>query len=95
MGERVSKTDWVCINCSERLGGVFGGEFFPAVDGRNIRTNGPNLVITCPKCQTIKTWYLSDPVVRAVYQLVSAIADVAAKSMVEQIGKAIHNRDEK
>jgi hypothetical protein len=96
MGERqMGRSDWVCISCGDRLGGVFGGEFHPAVEGKYLRTSGPNLVVTCPKCGAIKTFYTSDPVVRAVYQLVSAIADVAAKSMIEEIGKAVHQSKER
>lgn len=88
----MQKSDWLCVNCGKRLGGVFGGEFYPDVAPINLRTSGPNLVCTCPDCGTIKTWYTADPVVRAVYQLVSAIADVSAKAMIEQIGKSVHEK---
>jgi hypothetical protein len=63
------------------------------VPGKNIRTSGPNVVLTCPNCSQLKTWYTSDQVVRAVYQLVNAISDVAAKAMVEQISHAMHKPD--
>jgi ribosomal protein S27E len=87
----VQKSDWQCIQCGRRLGGVFGGEFYPDVPPDKLRTSGPNLVVTCPDCGAIKTWYTADPLVRAVYQLVDAIASVAARSMVEQVGRSVNN----
>jgi ribosomal protein S27E len=87
-----SKTEWLCIQCGAVLGHVFGGEFYPDVPGKQLRTNGPNLVVTCPSCSHIKTFYTSDPVVRAMYQLVNAISDVAAKSMVAEMAKAINEQ---
>jgi len=86
------KSDWLCINCGIRLGGVFGGEFYPDVPADKLRTSGPNLVVTCPECGQIKTWFTADPVVRAVYQLVNAISEVAARSMVEQVGRAVNEQ---
>jgi len=86
----VQKSDWVCISCGKRLGGVFGGEFYPDVPPDKLRTSGPNLTVTCPACGAIKVWYTADPVVRAVYQLVDAISSVAARSMVGEIGRAVH-----
>jgi hypothetical protein len=91
----MQKSDWLCINCGERLGGVFGGELYPSVPSDKLRTSGPNLAVTCPKCGSIKIFYTSDPVVRAVYQLVNAISDVAAKSMVNQMGRVIHDQTNK
>jgi rubredoxin len=91
MGE-YNKSDWLCIQCGHRLGGVFGGELSPAVDGKFLRTSGPNLVFTCPECGALKTWYTADVVVRAVYQLVNAISDVAAKSMVEQVSRSMNKK---
>lgn len=87
----MQRSDWQCIQCGIRLGGVFGGELYPEVPAKNLRTSGPNLVVTCPDCGAVKTWYTADPVVRAVYQLVNAISDVAARSMVEQVSRAIHS----
>lgn len=89
----MQKSDWLCVACGKRLGGVFGGEFYPDVSPSNLRTGGPNLVVTCPECGQIKTWYTSDPVVRAIYQLIDAISTAAAKSMIDQIGHAIHTKD--
>jgi hypothetical protein len=88
----MQKSDWLCIQCGKRLGGVFGGELYPAVAPENLRTSGPNLVVICPDCGFVKTWYTADPVVRAVYQLVNAVADVAAQAMVEQVGRAVHQQ---
>ena len=88
----MQKSDWLCIGCGKRLGGIFGGEFYPGVPGEYLRTAGPNLVVTCPDCGAKKTFYTSDPVVRAVYQLVEAIADVSAHAMVEQVGRAINEK---
>jgi len=89
----VLRSDWMCIQCGHILGKVLGGELNPLVEGKFLRTSGPNLQVICPECGATKTWYTSDPVVRAVYQLVGAISDVAARSMVEQIGRAIHEQN--
>lgn len=93
MAEKVSKSEWQCVKCGEVLGNIFGGELYPLVPGKNLRTSGPNLEVTCPNCGALKTFYTSDAVVRAMYQLVNAIADVAAKAMVEQVGRAIHAKN--
>jgi len=85
-------TEWLCIQCGRSLGNIFGGEYYPSIPGENLRTSGPNLVATCPDCKTMKTFYTADPVVRAVYQLVNAISEVAAKSMVEQVSRAINEQ---
>lgn len=83
-------SDWLCIDCGYVMGTVIGGELKPAGDVKEVRTNGPNLVLTCPTCGFVKQWYTSDPVVRAVYQLVNAISEVAAQAMIEQMSKAVH-----
>lgn len=88
----ITKTDWLCISCGKSLGGIYGGEFYPAVPGEHIRTSGPNLVVTCPDCGHIKTFYTADPVVRALYQLVSAIADVTARAAVESAGRLVNRK---
>lgn len=84
------KSEWYCVGCGKVLGNVYGGEFYPGVPGENLRTSGPNLVVTCPDCKGKKTFYTSDPIVRAVYQLVGALAEVSAQAMTEQIGKTLH-----
>lgn len=80
------RSDWLCINCGDSLGQVFGGEFFPSIDGKYLRTSGPNLEVTCPRCGQRKTFYTADPIVRAIYQLVDAVATQAARRMVETCG---------
>lgn len=91
-GDKSYRSEWLCIQCGVSLGKVLGGELYPSVQGSNLRTSGPNLTVTCPDCGGVKTWYTSDAVVRAVYQLVSAVADVSAHAMVEQMGKAIRSQ---
>lgn len=89
-------TEWYCVSCSFVLGHVIGGEFHPdTVHGENVRTSGPNLVVTCPECGATKVFYSADPVVRAVYQLVDAISTVAARSMIKSMGAAVHQMDKK
>ena len=85
-------TEWYCVQCSFVLGNVLGGELYPSVDGKQLRTSGPNLVVTCPECGASKVFYSADPVVRAVYQLVDAIATVSARSMVKSMGQAVHQK---
>lgn len=83
MNEGAKKTEWLCISCGKVLGHVLGGELTPEVAGcSQIRTRGPNLVVTCAQCGAEKCWYTADPIVRALYQLIDAIASQAAKRMV-------------
>jgi len=88
----MGKLEWLCIDCSALLGRVIGGELHPAIPGEMIRTNGPNLVLTCPECGRVKVWYTADPVVRAVYQLTDAVASAAARAMIDQIGGQLHRK---
>ncbi len=82
--------DWQCISCGEVLGEVAGGELTPSekVPSKYIRTRGPNLVITCPSCGAVKCWYTADPIVRAMYQLVDALASALAKRVLSQLSEA-------
>ncbi len=82
--------DWLCINCGTKLGEVAGGELTPAVSvpSTNVRTRGPNLVVVCPNCGATKQWYTADPVVRAMYQLVDALATALAKRVLNQLSIA-------
>ena len=93
MSERIVKNEWLCIQCGRVLGKVLGGELYPAVDVTSVHTSGPNLAITCPDCGFIKTWYTSDPLVRAIYQLVDAISTTAARSMVQSMSQAVHKKE--
>ena len=85
------KPDWVCVECGEVLGHIIGGELQPVIEGRYCRTRGPHLVVTCPKCSATKTFYTSDTIVRAVYQLIDAIASVLAQRVLTQIGQQSNN----
>lgn len=91
-------SEWFCINeeCKRCLGNVLGGEFQPEenITGQFIRTRGPNLVIKCPDCGTLKVWYTADPITRAIYQLVDAIATQAAKRMIYKVGEMTLDRKE-
>lgn len=94
MDNTTGKPIWQCISCGETLGHIMGGELQPAVHGEYLMTRGPNLAVRCPKCNTIKTFYTSDPVVRAVYQLVDAISTQMAKRMINQISEStVHKSD--
>ena len=86
------KSEWLCISCGVSLGSVQGGEYYPTAKAVNVHTSGPNLVVSCSECGSLKTWYTADPVVRAIYQLVHAMADVSARAMLDQVGKEIHSR---
>jgi ribosomal protein S27E len=79
--------EWLCVDCGHVLGHMEGGELRPAVDGRYTITRGPNLVVECPECGFKKVFYTADPMVRALYQLVDSMSAVAAKRMVETIGR--------
>jgi len=81
---------WLCPKCGHVLGKMLGGELYPSSDAVDVHTAGPNLNVTCPDCGNVKVFYTSDPVVRAVYQLTGAVADVAARSMIAQVGRSLH-----
>ncbi len=84
-------TIWYCINedCRHELGSVLGGEYYPAdsILGGNLQTRGPNLVVRCPECDTQKVWYTADPITRAMYQLVDAVATQGARRMVKTVSE--------
>lgn len=91
MSEQRIKSQWLCVQCGRELGVIAGGEFYPHThEPIEIRTNGPNLTVVCPSCGTIKTWYTADQVVRAIYQLVDALANVSARAMTQQMSAFIH-----
>lgn len=89
----VKTSEWRCVNekCGRVLGQVLGGEFRPAEDisAGNLQTRGPNLVLHCPDCNTPKVWYTADPITRAMYQLVDAMATTGAKKMIRIVGAEI------
>jgi hypothetical protein len=89
------KPDWVCVECGEILGYIIGGELQPTIEGKYCRTRGPHLIVTCPKCSVTKTFYTSDTIVRAVYQLIDAIASVLAQRVLAQIGQQSSNQGRK
>lgn len=84
-------TIWYCINedCKHGLGNVLGGEYYPGEDisGEQLQTRGPNLVVKCPECETQKVWYTADPITRALYQLIDAIATQAARRMISKVSE--------
>lgn len=75
---------WMCIQCGHTLGNVVGSELSPASDAECI-TRGPNLVVKCPECKATKVFYTSDPVVRALYQLIDAIAVALGNRLLSQV----------
>jgi hypothetical protein len=86
--ERAKGTDWVCVNCGCTLGNVVAGELVVLVPPGHSITRGPHLVVTCPECAREKTFYTSDAVVRAVYQLIDAITGEFARRLVRELGTA-------
>jgi len=92
-----SGSTWYCINetCKHELGNVLGGEYYPAasVTGEHLQTRGPNLVVRCPECSTQKVWYTADPITRAIYQLVDAVATQAARRMVSKVSEITLNKE--
>lgn len=83
-------SEWLCVQCSAKLGNVYGGEFYPSVDGKNIQTRGVNLAIVCPSCGATKVWFTSDPIVRSINQLIVAISEEAARAMVNSASRELH-----
>jgi hypothetical protein len=91
--DSVRRNTWVCISCGKVLGNVVGGEIYPAnIPVNNVHTSGPNLIFTCDDCGATKVWYTSDPVVRAVYQLIDSVSSVAAKSMLSQLANFVNEK---
>lgn len=100
----MSKTTWVCISCGHVLGDLYGQELAPRGDVQ-LKTQGSNLVITCPECGTRKIWFPADAVVRVMKQLIDVIASETARAAVRAVqqelslvrrenSKAIGERDE-
>lgn len=89
MVEMAKKVSWYCVSCSKILGEVLGSELTLAggIGGENVQTRGPNLCIKCPDCGSKKIWYTSDPIVRAMYQLVDSISSVAARRMITAVAE--------
>lgn len=85
----MSGSKWFCIQCNNVLGEMIGGELRPdaSVPGDHLITRGPNLVITCPQCGSVKVFYTSDPIVRATYQLVDALARQLAHRAVREFSE--------
>lgn len=82
MSAMTGKTSWYCVNteCGAVLGNVVAGE----LEGEDIikfSTRGPNLEVICPACGTKKVWYTADPLVRASYQLIDAVATMMVNRM--------------
>jgi len=49
---------WPCTNCKHNLGRVVRGQL--VLKGElNANTNGPCLVVVCPQCGKLKTWFPS------------------------------------
>ena len=84
---------WYCPECNHVLGEVVGGEFkgIDQIPASAYETRGANLKVTCPECGRVKIWYTSDTIVRAVYQLVNAVAGESAKIFVREGAKRIRN----
>lgn len=88
-------TSWYCTDrdCGEVLGTVIGRELM--LNG-NIKaiTDGPNLIVTCPKCGRNKVYYNSDPLVRAVFQLIDALVSAFASRAVKQMYRGTMQKEE-
>jgi len=83
------QTPWMCINegCGHTIGFVIGGELTPAEDlmPGDISTRGSNIILRCPVCGTPKTWYSSDPLARALNQLVDVLSEAIAKRAIHVV----------
>ena len=76
-------TNWYCVNesCGAVLGVVSGNELEVAPAAvTEVLSKGPNIEVTC-KCGTKKVWYTSEPVVRAMYQLVDSMANMLVRRL--------------
>ena len=76
---------WVCIACGYVLGLLIGQELNPA-DKVKLRTQGANLVLTCPECGATKVWYPADPMLRVMKQFVDVIATETARAAMRAVG---------
>jgi len=83
--------NWYCVKdgCNTVLGVVSGNELYPSenMPADHVSTYGPNLMVKCPECQTRKLWYTADPVTRAVYQLIDAMAGAMATRTVKKVSE--------
>lgn len=84
----MSKNTWVCITCGHSLGDLYGQELSPSKDA-SVKTQGSNLVVTCPNCGARKIWFPADPIVRVLRQLIDVIATETARSAVRAVRKEL------
>jgi hypothetical protein len=77
---------WECIGCSNTLGLLEGTELRPSPDVSCITRNS-NLALTCPKCGQVKIWYSSDPINRAIYNLIDAMVGQFSKRLLATLGE--------
>lgn len=84
----MAKTTWVCINCGNVLGDLHGQELAPK-DNVSLKTQGANLVVTCPECGTRKIWFPADAVVRVMKQLIDVIASETARAAVRAVSQEL------
>lgn len=84
--------EWQCIQCGVVLGHIVGSELSPE-QGVTVITSGPNLRVTCPDCGAAKIFYTSDPIVRAMYQLVDAVSGALAKRVINQLSEGTLHKD--
>jgi hypothetical protein len=86
---------WYCVSrsCGEQLGELVGKEL-RVTSGAKCITDGPNLIVECPKCGQTKVWYTSDTLVRATYQLVDAMVSLFIARALPKASRAIQSLEE-
>ena len=85
----MSNNTWVCIGCGKELGTLLGRELV-ITNGTALQTQGANLVVSCPVCSKKKVWYPSDQVLRAMNQLIDALATAMAKAAIQGISTELY-----
>lgn len=84
----MEEREWYCTDrdCGTVLGHVVGREL-DVSGGVVSKTDGPNLVVTCPRCGKTKIWYSSDKVVRAIYELLDTLVTLFVTRAMSKLSR--------
>lgn len=74
----LSGKNWACTRCGHPLGRIVRGELI-IKGAADVNTNGASLVVTCPHCGHLKTWFpsLEHLVDQFLYYLAKRYTEIA------------------
>lgn len=69
---------WYCQVCKKEIGNVVYGQL--VIENVKANTDGSNLVVRCPHCGAIKTWYTNDRLSAIIDEIAHRVAQIIDKS---------------